>query len=285
MPHFICSVSTASDAPAAYALTEQVPSRDGGRPSYHLRELGRFGSNDPVDVVQDVLADEAQYAGNVTVVVMGGRQAADRFADVGLSAVPVAVGERADGDTLRTSEQTLVDTFASVYRHRAVEMPGTMDHVSDVLAALYNAMSEDAGADEASPEMEALATEETTGEPTEPIPDDGPNPDVIAQSGSSAALSTAQVGGDESDRDATVDEAMTAPDQRRGLVDDRNDGPVDFGADFGEVRDLALAVALACWYGEYSADELPLTDQADETARAERIRERRRRAARDRQNR
>lgn len=282
MPHFICSISTDdSETPAAYALTEQAPARDGGRPSYHVRELGRFGDADPVEAIQDLLADEEQYAGNVTVVAMGGQAAADRFAGAGLSAVPVVVDERGDENTLRTTEQTLVDTFAAVYRHSTVEMPNALSHASDVLAALYSAMSDDAGANEASPEMEALAREETTGEPTEPIPEDGPNPAVVAQSGGSTALSTARIGGDESDRDATVDEAATAPDRSRGLVDDRNAGPIELG----EMRDLALAVALGCWYGEHSADEPPLTDQADETARDARVRERRRRAAREKQNR
>lgn len=280
MPHFICSISTdASGDPAAYALTERV-SRD-DRPSYHVRTLAHFADTDPVAVIQDLLADEEQYAGRVTIVAMGGQPAADRFAEAGLSAVPVVVGERADGDALRVTEQTLVDTFQAVYRHRTVEMPNEREEVSAVLSALYNAMSDDAGADEASPEMEALAREETTGVETETVPEDGPKPDVPELSGSSAALSTAKIGGDAGDRTATVDQAATAPARRHGLEDDSNAGPVELG----EHRDLALALALSCWYGEYDADEVPMTDQADETARDARVRARRRRQAQDKQNR
>lgn len=282
MSHFICSVTTdSSDVPAAFALTEQVPGRGDDLPSYHVRTLGCLTGTDPVEAVQDLLADEEQYAGRVTLVVTGGQPVADRFSKAGLSAVAVVLGERADGDVLRASEQTLVDTFAAVYRHGTVEMPNEHEASSSVLAALYAAMSDDAGADEATPEMEALAEEETTGEAAAPVPEDGPKPDTAGLSGSSAALSTAKIGGDESDRNATAAEAATGPDRKTGRIDDSSAG----AAELGEHRDLALAVALACWYGEHRADDLPMTDQADETAREARVRERRRRAAREKQNR
>ena len=286
MSHFICSISTdASGTPTAYALTERGPGRGEPSLSYHVHALNRLDGADLdgadlVEKIQDLLADEEQYAGRVTVVAMGGQRVADRFAKAGLSAVPVTVGDRGGDAALRTTEQTLVDTFQAVYRHRTVKMPNEREEVSAVLSALYNAMSDDAGADEASPEMEALAREETTGEVTEPIPEDGPKPDVPALSGSSAALSTAKIGGAPGDRTVTEDQAITAT-PHRGLEDSRNAGPVDLG----EYRDLALALALSCWYGEYGSDDVPLTDQSDETARDARVRAKRRRKAQDKQNR
>jgi hypothetical protein len=281
MSHFICAVSTSSsDTPAAYVLTERATRPGADAPGYFVRAFRRFDDGDPVATISDLLADEEQYAGHVTLVVMGGQEVADRFGDAGLSAVPVIVGPSGDSDTLQVTAQTLVDTFASVYRHRTLEMPNEQELASDVLSALYGAMSDDAGAGEASPQMEALAREETTGQETEPIPDDGPNPDVPELSGSSAALSTAKIGGDADDRTATADEAVRAtPD--RGLEDARNAGP----ADLGEHRDLALALALTCWYGEHDASDVPMTDQSDETARDARVREKRRRKAQDKQNR
>ncbi len=274
MAHFICAVSTdSSNAPAAYALTEQL--QDGG---YAVRDLGRLGDS-PVETLQDLLADEEQYAGHVTLVVTGGQPLADRFSKAGLSAVAVRLGGEAGSGETSVSEQTLVDTFASVYRHRTVEMPNESEEASTAVAALYAAMSDGAGADDASPRMAALAEQETTGVPTETVPADGPKPAVPELSGSSAPLSTAKIGGDEEDRTATLDETRTAPDGRHGRVDDRNAGPADLGAH----RDLALALALTCWYGEY--DGLPMTDQADETERAGRVRDKRRRQAEDRANR
>lgn len=281
MSQFICAVSTtSSDTPAAYVLTERATRPGADAPDYFVRVLRRFDDDDPVAAISDLLADEEQYAGHVTLVVMGGQEVADRFGDEGLSAVPVLVGPNGDSDTLQVTEQTLVDTFASVYRHRTVEMPNEQELASAVLSTLYGAMSDDAGADEASPRMEALAREETTGQETEPIAADGPKPDVPELSGSSAALSTAKVGGDADDRTATVDEAVTAtPD--RGREDASNAGP----ADLGEHRDLALALALTCWYSEHDANDVPMTDQADETARDARVREKRRRKAKEKQNR
>lgn len=282
MSQFICAVSTSSsDAPVAYALAERATKEGTDEPAYFIRALGRFADGEPEDTIKNLLADEEQYAGRATLVVMGGQRVADRFAGAGLSAVPVRVGPNGDNDTLHVTEQTLVDTFESVYRHRTVEMPNEKEELSAVLAALYNAMSDDAGADEASPEMEALAREETTGIETDTLPEDGPKPDVPELSGSSTPLSTAKIGGDASDRTATVDEAATATAPRHGLEDDSNAGPVDLG----EHRDLALALALSCWYGEFDSDDVPLTDQADETARDARVREKRRRKARDKQNR
>jgi hypothetical protein len=284
MSHFICAVSTSSSdtpaTPAAYVLTECATRPGADAPDYFVRALRRFDEDDPVAAISDLLADEEQYAGHVTLVVMGGQEVADRFSDEGLSAVPVIVGPSGDSDTLQVTEQTLVDTFQAVYRHRTVEMPNEQEEASAVLAELYNAMSTDAGADEASPRMEALAREETTGKETELIPNDGPKPDVPELSGSSSALSTAKIGGDAEDRTATVDEAATAtPD--RGREDASNAGP----ADLGEHRDLALALALTCWYNEHDASDVPMTDQADETARDARVRKKRRRKAQEKQNR
>ena len=280
MSHFILAVSTSSDNPTAYALAERMVNSESDEANYSIRVLSPFEGDDPVSAVKDLLADEEQYAGRTTLVVMGGQKVADRFGEAGLSAVPVLLNTSGAADALQVTEQTLVDTFESVYRHRTVEMPNEREEASAVLAALYGAMSTDAGADEASPRMEALAREETTGETTDPIPVDGPAPAVPELSGSSAPLSAAKIGGDEEDRTATVEDVATAT-ADRGLVDTRNAGP----ANLGEHRDLALALALACWYGEYDADSVPMTDQADETARDARVREKRRRKAQDKENR
>lgn len=280
MSHFILAVSTSSDTPAAYALAERTTHPERDEADYSIRTFRRFDGDDPVSAVADLLADEEQYAGRTTLVVMGGQGVADRFGEAGLSAVPVLVGASGSSDALRATEQTLVDTFEAVYRRRTVEMPNEQEETSAVLSALYAAMSTDAGADEASPQMEALARQETTGETTTPVPADGPSPAVPELSGSSAPLSTAKIGGDADDRTATVDEAATAT-ADHGLVDARNAGP----ADLGEHRDLALALALACWYGEFGTDDVPMTDQADETARDARVREKRRRKAQDKENR
>ena len=284
MSQFICAVSTASSSntPAAFVLTEQLTRNGDAEPDYAIRDIGRFGESDAVETIQDLLADEEQYAGHVTVVVMGGQKMADRFGKAGLSVVPVEVGgSGGSNDTLRVTEQTLVDTFEAVYRHRTVEMPNEQEDLSAVLAALYGAMSDDAGADEASPQMAALAREQTTGIPTETVPEDGPKPAVPELSGSSAAVGVAKIGGDEEDRTATVAEAMTGTAPQHGLEDSSNAGTVELG----EHRDLALALALSCWYGEFDTDDVPMTDQADETDRDARVREKRRRQAQDKQNR
>src|SRR5690554_4785889 len=94
MSRFICAVSTSasSDTPVAFTLTEQTV-RDGDEASgYSVRALGRFGDDDPVEAIQDLLADEEQYTGHVTVVVMGGQRMAERFGKAGLSVVPVQLG-------------------------------------------------------------------------------------------------------------------------------------------------------------------------------------------------
>ncbi len=277
MASFICAVSTDGSAPAAFALVEQTPAADGGRPAYTVRLLDRFG-DDPVEELSDALAGQQQYAGHVTVVTTGGQPVADLFHDGGLSAVAVETrrGSNRDADTTPVSEQVLVDTFEAAYRHSAVEMPGSLDLGSAALAALYGAMGDDAGASEASDRMAALAEAEATGEEVSPVPADGPKPAVVEQSGSEANVSTAVLGGDESDRTAP-NVPLTAP-EGNSLA--QNPADRFESVDLGEDRDVALALALAVWYGEHSADALPTTDQADETARARQIRNARQKAAR-----
>lgn len=287
MPNFICAVSTdASGNPAAYALVEQAPLETPSaqvRPSYVVRRLTRFDGDDPVEALKNLLAREDRLTGQVTLVVTGGQKVADRFHAGGISAVPVELGAGSRyGDTIPVDEQTVVDTFEAAYRRRMVEVEDGIDHISDALAALYAAMSDEAGAEDASDEIEALAEEEATGDETTIVPEDGPKPDVPEQSGDASALGAARVGGDERRQDTNP--MTTAEDQpeRRGIVEHRA-GNAGAAVDLGEHRDVALALALACWYGEYAADELPATDQADEVGRVGRIRTKRQQAAQARQ--
>lgn len=269
MATFICAVSTSSSGdPAAYALLEQTMEADMDRPLYVVRRLNRFGDGDPTEALKDLLAGQEHLTGRVTLVVTGGQPVADRFHAAGLSAVPVELGAGGRyADAIPVAPQTVVDTFEAVYRRRRVEVEEGLERVSDALAALYPAMSEDAGAEDASPEIEALAEEEATGVETEAVPEDGPKPDVPERSGSASALGAARVGGDERREDTHPMSTAEEHPERRGLVEHRA-GDAEASVELGEHRDIALALALACWYGEHVADELPVTDQADEVGPA-----------------
>jgi hypothetical protein len=282
MPVFLCAVATDGKAPSAYALVEQ--NGDGPERTYAVRELGRFGDRDPVAHLQDLLAASKQYVGRVSVITMGGQPLADRFHEGGLSAVAVQTEAPAsrDADTLIVPEQQLVDTFAALYRDNAVDIPGSLDGASEALAAVYAAMGEDAGADEATEEEEALVASEASGEDVKAPAQDGPKPAVVEQSGGSAAVSTAQIGNTAGGHRSTKDAPFLVTDelgpQRQGRTEGGSQtfGPVELGNHRGE----ALALGLAVWYGEYSTTDLPMTDQADETGRARAIRQARQAAAR-----
>jgi len=282
MPVFLCAVATDGTDPAAYALVEQ--NGDGPERTYAVRELSRFGDRDPVAHLQDVLAAGKQYVGRVSVITTGGQRVADLFHGGGLSAIAVETEAPASrgADTLSVPEQQLVDTFAALDRYNAIEVPGSVDGASEAIAAMYAAMSDDAGADEATEQEEALAESEATGEEVLPPPTDGPKPAVVEQSGSEANVSTAQIGNTAGGHRSTKDAPFLVTDetgpQRHGRVED---GTKAFGrVDLGEHRALALALGLAVWYGEYSTTDLPMTDQADETPRARAIRNARQQAAR-----
>jgi hypothetical protein len=266
MPVFICAVSTDGKRPAAYALVEQLKTAGSSRTRYAVRALDRFSDRDPVQQLGDLLATDRQHAGSTILVTTGGQRIADLFHDGGLSAVAVETGggPSRDGDTISVAEQTLVDTFAGANRRGDVELPGSIDRASEAVAALYAAMSDDAGADDE--------------EDFEEFEEDAA-PDTIELSGSASSMSTAQIGSDRGEREMGILATGEVQPERKGHVEDRASS---FGsADLGAARDTAVALALAVWYGEYSADQLPTTDQADETTRARQVRNKRQQAARE----
>ncbi len=244
MASFIAAVHHRDGQPAAFALVEQTPGP--AAPRYHVRRLHALGDDGLAHVLAD-LADRAEYAGQTVVVTTGGQAAADAIHDAGPSAVPVTLtgnGTPGTTDSVSVSPQVLVDTFERLYRERAVEAPGGLDEASAAIAALYRAADLDAAVAEAG--ISGL--------------EDDASPAVVEQSGGADALSTGVIGEDENTETFTA-----APDRpRRGRL------ATDTGApppDLGEHEHIALALALACWFGEYAADALPVTDQADEIRR------------------
>jgi hypothetical protein len=278
MSVFICAVSTEGRNPTAFSLLEQTPGPAGGRPTYTVRDIGRFGDNDPFSHLRDLLAGGEEMAGQTVIVASGGRPVMERFRDEGISTVPVELGGGAsrDGDTLAVTEQTLVDTFQLVYRQSIVDSPGGLDHVSEAIHALYGAMSDDAGADDASESYADVDLASGAGEPDERQGGDV-SPTVVEQTGTAESASTARVGGRQEDRDML---AAGEPDVETpaGRVDQR--AASEDSVDLGDQRDVALALALAVWYGEYSATEVPTTNQAGMTPRARGVRRARQEAAR-----
>lgn len=242
MAHFIAAVYNRDRRPAAFALVEQTPGP--GAPVYHVRRLHELGEDGLAHVLND-LADHAEYAGQTVVVTTGGQRAADAIHDAGPSAVPVTLtGDGTPGttDAIPVTPQVLVDTFERLYRENAVEAPGGLDEASSAIAALYRGADLDAAA----PERD-LPDEQ----------DEDAAPAVIEQSGGAAGLSTGVIREDENAEMLTG--ALDRP--RRGRLASATGAPAP---DLGEHEDVAMALALACWFGEYAADELPVTDQADE---------------------
>ena len=165
----------------------------------------------------------------------------------------------ADRDALDVSRQVLVDTFEMLFRQGAVRVPTPGETASGAIQALYKG----ADLENAAPEGDRTAEGDLDDDPTP-----GPDADRIEQSGNAAALSTETVKRPVDAREATA--AAVAMDERTGRVAaDTGEAAPDLGAHEAP----ALALALAVWYGESSADELPLTDKADEAN-----------AARDRRN-
>lgn len=253
MARFICAVHSADATPQTAALVEVL---DG--PSYAVRALRRV---DGVDALTSMLASEPQYAGQTTVVTTGGQRAADAIHEHGPSAVAVTLlgGRSGDADAHDVSVQVLVDTFERLYRDGAVTIPGTLDAASAAVDALYAASDLDAAAPagdrDANGDLEAGST--TMAGTT--IPGSGPSPTVVEQSGSAAPVSTEVV-----KAPVTADEASAAAVDAResvGRVASSTGAPAP---DLGEHEAEALALALACWYGEASRDSLPATDKADE---------------------
>lgn len=283
MSVFICAISTEGRTPSAFALVEQSPAPGGGRPTYTVRDVGRFNDDDPLERLSDLLASGEELTGHTVIVASGGRPTASALGKTGFTTVPVEIGTGAsrDGDAIPVAEQTLIDTFQAVYRNSILDTPGSLDHVSEAIHALYSAMSIDAGAGETPEAYADLGPEgEGADESDERQPGEHPRPAVIDQSGSETNVSTARVGGRDDNRDMLPMSDAEVESERSGLVDDR--ARVTDGGELGEPRDIALALALAVWYGEYTSDEVPMTDQAGSTQRARNIKRARQEAARSR---
>lgn len=255
MSQFICAVATnGSGAPAAFALAEKQDTPTGSR--YVVRDLETLGAN-AYSTLQARLASSREYAGHVVFVTDGGRKGATAAHDaVGMSAVPVEIvaGQSGGADALNVSPAELVDTFEGLYRAGAVEVSASDALVSSALSALYVHGDSDAGGvDDDRYDDEDIPTAASL---------DGPQ-STVRQSGNAVGTSTAVVG------DAT---AMAA---KASLEGGRPAARADRGfsdVDLGEHRAPALALALATWYGEWSAESVPMTDQAARTARRNQVR-------------
>ena len=250
MAQFIAAVHADGDTPRAVALVETDVAASGV--TYTVREVRTLG-DDPFDAIGSMLASEPQYVGNTVAVTTGGQKAADALHARGPSAAAVSLrdGESsADRDALDVSRQVLVDTFEMLFRQGAVTVPTPGETASGAVQALYQG----ADLDNAAPEGERNDEGDLDGDSP-----GGPDADRIAQSGNAAALSTETVKRPVDAREATA--AAVAMEERVGRVaaDTGESAP-----DLGEHGDAALALALAVWYGETTADDLPLTDQADE---------------------
>ena len=278
MARFLCALHASSDAvPTAYALVELMsdgdePSTDG--PSYVVRDLRRLTGDDPTKEVLQTVASEPQYAAQTTFVTTGGQRAADALHEHGPSAAAVTlVGKDGpDTDAADVSLQVLVDTFERLYRDGAVTVPGSLDAASEAVDALYREADLEAAAPDsdrdASGDIDAGASTTLAG--TE-VPGSGPKPTVVEQSGSAANTSTERV-----ESPITADEATAMAvdaERRQSRVAARTGAPAP---DLGDARDVAVALALACWYGETTRDNLPQTDKADEALAARQKRQDRR---------
>ena len=253
MARFICAVHAPEGTPQAAALLEQL---DG--PTYTVRDLRTVNG---LDGLTTMLASERQYAGQTTVVTTGGQRAADAIHEHGPSAVAVTLlgDSGGDADALDVPLQVLVDTFEWLYRDDALTVPGSLDAASAAVDALYSAADLDVAAPDSERDADGdLETGSTTLAGTT-VPGDGPSPSVVEQSGSEAPVSTEVV-----ESPITTDEASAAATDARdrvGRVAAATGGPAP---DLGEHAAHAIALALGCWYGEASRDDLPATDKADE---------------------
>ncbi|WP_420454604.1 hypothetical protein [Rubrivirga sp.] len=259
MARFLCAVHAPDAAPRSYALVEVMA--DGPAPTYAVRDLRRVSGDAPIQAVLDAVNSEKQYAGQTTVVTSGGQRSADAIHEVGPSAVAVTVGS-GDIDAHDVSAQVLVDTFERLYRAGAVEVPGTLDAATEAIDAIYGSADLEAAAPDSDRNADGDLVDSADGASTTmagtEVPGSGPSPAVIEQSGSEANVSTEVI-----EAPITPDEATAAAVDAR---ESRGRIAADTGAavDLGDHEDVALALALACWYGEASRDNLPQTDKADE---------------------
>ncbi|OZC02932.1 hypothetical protein [Rubricoccus marinus] len=249
MAQFIAAVHATGATPHALALVETGMSASGA--TYTVRTVRSLGDS-PFDEIESLLASERQYVGNTVVVTTGGQKAADALHAHGPSAAAVTLraDSSADRDAHDTTTQVLVDTFEMLYRAGAVTLPTPTDAASGALRALYQG----ADLDNAAPDGERDESGDLDASDAS-----GPSAVEVEQSGSSAALSTETVKRPLDAREASA--AAVAMDVRTGRIaaETNEDAP-----DLGEHEAPALALALAVWYGETTADDLPETDQADE---------------------
>lgn len=262
MARFFCAVHAPDATPRAFALVEQMPGDDG--PTYAVRDLRAVSGDDPTQTILDALAAEPQYAAQTTVVMTGGQEAVDALHERGPSAVAVTLIDdaSADADALDAPLQVLVDTFEWVFRDGDVEIPGSLDDgASGAVAALHAeadleaagpGSDRDADGDLRTDESETMAGTRVSG--------DGPDAVRVEQSGNEEQVSTEKV-----QAPVTMSEASAAAVDtlglRAGRVAASTGGPVP---DLGDDADVAVALALAVWYGETVRDELPATDKLDE---------------------
>ena len=264
MARFFCAVHAPDATPRAFALVEQLPGD--GDPTYAVRDLRALSGDDPTQTLLDVVASEPQYAAQTTFVLTGGQAAVDALRERGPSGVAVTLpGDgSADADALDVPLQVLVDTFEWLYRTDAVDVPGDLDAGSGAVDALYSAADLDAAAPDSDrdPDGDVTGNESETLAGTT-VAGSGPDAVTVEQSGSEANVSTERV-----EAPVTMAEASAAAvdaERRVGRVAADTNGPAP---DLGDHADVAVALALACWYGEASRDELPATDKLDEALAA-----------------
>ncbi len=259
MARFLCAVHAPDAAPRSYALVEVLA--DGPEPTYAVRDLQRVSGDDPIQAVLRAIHAEKQYAGQTTVVTSGGQRSADAIHEVGPSAVAVTLGA-GDNDAHDVSAQVLVDTFERLYRAGAVEVPGTVDAATEAIDAMYGSADLEAAAPDSDRDADGDLDESLDGASTTmagtSVPGSGPSPAIIEQSGNEANVSTEVI-----DAPISPDEASAAAVDGR-VSRGRIAADTGDAVDLGNHEDVALALALACWYGEASRDGLPQTDKADE---------------------
>ena len=273
MARFICAVHAPDATPRAFALIEQLPGRSG--PTYAVRDLRALSGDDPTREVLDLISSEPQYAGQTSFVTTGGQKAADALHDRGPSATAVTLRGDASGDSdaMDVSAQVLIDTFERLYRDGAVSVPGTLDTASDVIDVLYTVADLDAASPDSDRDDDGDLDDdgETASMNGARYAGDGPATTAVEQSGAEAAVSTRKI-----KAPVTNDEASAAAVDARSRVARIASATGAAAPDLGEHEAPALALTLACWYGEATRDDLPATDKADE-ALANRVNRRTRR--------
>ena len=250
MARFLCAVHAPDATARAFALVEVM---DDG-PTYALRDLRAV---EDFDAIAKALASEPQYAGQTTVVASGGQKAVDAIHEHGPSGVAVHLGTGA-GDAHDVSHQELADTFERLFRAGAIDLPGSLDGASDAASALHAAADLEAAAPDSdrdeSGDLDDDGASDTMAGTT--VQGDGPSPSVVEQSGSAANVST-----------ETIEAPVTADEASAAAVDSDTEiarTATDTTREVELSDDLAISLALACWYGETSRDTLPQTDKADE---------------------